>query len=401
MLFNFGMSFAYWASSISGDNDGGSGSVILGNWYDGIPIYTIDELIDVMNINGNTNTYVLARDLDFQNLAYPTWNDNKNTIFSGSFDGNGKTISNLSLTDYRGFFGILEGATIKNLTLDNVNINYTLADNTTSGILAGRIQGTGNVIENIRIKNSSGTNTSVFAGAVAGYVFPTSGTGTLTMSNVKVTATTITGGYSGNTYGNGGLIGTIGSFTADISDVYVEATVTSNSLASSGGIIGAVLTTTTVNIDRAVVFSNISVLSTTNDATVGAGGLVGRNQGTMTADDTFYTGFLRSYVTSANTNSYTVRSGILRATGNNITFTNSRSAQITIYRRASNPSVLINSSTLYNKLTGQKATYSTSVYQTNRSSLSSSWWTTNYNNITSLSGIWQYNSTTYLYELID
>lgn len=401
MLFSFGMSFAYWASSISGNADDGSGNVILGEWYDGIPIYTVDEFIAAMNISGNTNTYVLARDLDFQNLSYPTWNNNIATTFNGVFDGNDKTISNLSLTNYRGVFGILEGATVKNLTLDNVNINYTVADNTTSGVLAGRIQGTGNIIENIRIKNSSGTNSSVFAGAIAGYAFPTSGTGTLTMSNIKVTGTTISGGYSGNTYGNGGLIGTIGSFTADISDVYVESTVTSNSLTSSGGIIGAVLTTTTVNIDRAVVFSSVIVLSTTNDSTVGSGGLIGRNQGTVTADDTFYTGFLRSYVTSANTNSYTVRSGILRATGNNITFTNSRSAQITIYRRSSNPAVLINSSTLYNKLTGQKATYSTSVYQTNRTSLSSSWWITNYSNITSLSTIWQYNSSTYLYELID
>jgi hypothetical protein len=52
-------------------------------------------------------------------------------------------------------------------------------------------------------------------------------------------------------------------------------------------------------------------------------------------------------------------------------------------------------------MTGQKATYSTTVYQTNRTSLSSSWWTSGYANITNQTSLWEYNTTTYLYQLID
>jgi len=50
-----------------------------------------------------------------------------NTSFTGIFDGNGFTISNLTITDkkakYKGLFGLVEGGTIHNLTLSNVDID--------------------------------------------------------------------------------------------------------------------------------------------------------------------------------------------------------------------------------------------------------------------------------------
>ena len=45
--------------------------------------------------------------------------------FSGTFDGNGKTISNLNITStdkFVGFFGVTKGATIQNLNIENVDI---------------------------------------------------------------------------------------------------------------------------------------------------------------------------------------------------------------------------------------------------------------------------------------
>jgi len=404
MLFSFGMSFAFWASEVSGNQNTGGSTVSLGVWYEGTPIYTADEFIEAVTTTGNTNTYVLARDIDFQNLTYPAYINNDEIVFSGSLDGNGKTLSNLSTTNIRGLFGVLQSATIKNLTLDNIQINYTPTGSITSGILAGRIQGAGNIIENIRIKNSSGTNTAYPVGALAGLAQPGTGdttTVTATISNIKITNTTLSGGFSNNTYGSGGVIGTVNNANLTLSDLYVEASVSTNTVSNLGGIIGATLATGTVTINRAVVFSNLSNTSNSTDTSIGTAAIVGRNQGSVTANDTFYSGFLRSYVTKPSNNNYTVRSGILRAIGNNVTFTNSRSAQITIYRRASNPSVLVNSNTLYNKLTGQKATFSTAVYQNNRSSLNNAWWTTNYSNITSLPAIWEYNATTYLYQLKD
>jgi hypothetical protein len=50
-----------------------------------------------------------------------------NTPFTGRFEGNGLTISNLTITDkkakYIGLFGLVEGGTIHNVTLSNVDID--------------------------------------------------------------------------------------------------------------------------------------------------------------------------------------------------------------------------------------------------------------------------------------
>lgn len=399
MLFSTGMSFAYWASSLSGNQNVGDGTLTLGDWYDGIPIFTTDEFIQVITTPNNSNTYVLARDLDFQNITPPEWTQTKDIVFLGSLDGNGKTISNVNLTDYRGIFGILEGATIRNLTLDGITINYTLADNYTVGILAGRMQGTGNVIENIRIRNSSVTNT-ILAGGVIGFASPLSGTGTATMSNIKVQNTTITGAFANAAYGSGGVIGTVNAFNITMSDIYVEATITSNAISSVGGIIGASLAGSTISISRAVVYSNARFRAWSNDTNVFVGGVIGRNQGSISITDFMLTGQLDGYVINPSQNSYTMRAGVTVGVGNAPTSqSNIRSAQITLYRRANNPAVLVNSSTLYNKMTGQKPTYSTSVYIVSRSTtMSSAWWTTNYPNIAN-SSLWTYNATSDLYEL--
>jgi len=399
MLFSMGMSFAYWASGISGNQNVGDGTLTLGDWYDGTPIFTTDEFIQVITTPNNSNTYVLARDLDFQNITPPEWTQTKDIIFLGSLDGNGKTISNVNLTDYRGIFGILQGATIRNLTLDGITINYTLADNYTVGILAGRMQGTGNVIENIRIRNSSVTNT-ILAGGVIGFASPTSGTGTATMSNIKVQNTAITGAFANAAYGSGGVIGTVNAFNITMSDIYVEATIISNAISSVGGIIGASLAGSTISVSRAVVFANERFRAWSSDTNVFVGGVIGRNQGSISITDFMLTGQIDGFVTNPNNTSYTMRAGVTVGVGNAPTSqSNIRSAQIRLYRRANNPSVLVNSATLYNKMTGQKPTYSTSVYIVSRSTtMTSAWWTTNYPNIAN-SSLWSYNATSDLYEL--
>lgn len=399
MLVTTGMSFAYWASSLTGNQNTGNGSLTLGDWYDGIPIFTVDEFIEVITTPNNANAYVLARDLDFQNVTPPAWVQTKDIIFQGSLDGNGKTLSNISLTNYRGVFGILQGATIRNLTLNNVNINYTLTDNYTVGILAGRMQGTGNVIENIRVLNSSVTNTIV-AGGIIGFASPTSGTGTATMSNIKVKNTSITGAFANNQYGNGGIIGTVSNFNITMSDLYVEATITSNAVSSVGGIIGASLTGSTLSIDRAVVFSNERFRAWSNDASVFVAGVIGRNQGSISISNFMLTGQLDGYVTNPSNTNWTMRAGVTVGVGNAPTSqSNVRSSQITLYRRASNPAVAVANATNYNKMTGIKPAHSSTVYINSRSTtMTNAWWTTNYSTIAN-SSLWTYNATTNLYEL--
>jgi len=87
-----------------------------------------------------------------------------NDSFTGSYDGQGNTISNFNVnegTSYAGLFSENNG-TIKNLVIDNASINTTI-DN--SGILIG-YNGTSGVIEKIGVENSSITGVNRVGGLI-------------------------------------------------------------------------------------------------------------------------------------------------------------------------------------------------------------------------------------------
>ncbi len=71
-----------------------------------------------------SDNYILNNDITLTKEWVPIGND-KNP-FTGTFDGNGFKIINLKITDknavYVGLFGYAKGATICNITLQNVNI---------------------------------------------------------------------------------------------------------------------------------------------------------------------------------------------------------------------------------------------------------------------------------------
>jgi hypothetical protein len=288
MLFTFGMSYAFWASSILGNNQDSNGQIDIGDWYDAIPIYTVDEFVEAVMTDGNTNAYILARDLDFQNSKPIEWEEvTKDYIFRGSMNGNGKTIRNVTLVDHRGIFGILEGATIINMTLDNIQINYSASNTYTSGILSGRLQGSDNHIQGIQVTNSSINNVSVLSGGLIGFISPTSGTGTALIQDITINNTTVSGGYANASYGNGGVVGTINNFNVTFENITVNAEVTSPNGLNSGGLIGATLGTSNVTINQAHVFSSL-VQTLGSATTLGVGGLIGKTtpSGSITVIDT-------------------------------------------------------------------------------------------------------------------
>ena len=99
---------------------------------------------------------------------------NRNIIkFRGTFDGNGKTITNLYINasqtsqNNMGFFGYTYQSTIKNLTFENANVTNTQSN---TGILVGKA-GYGSTLQNIKISNTcqiKGGND--FTGGIAGYL---------------------------------------------------------------------------------------------------------------------------------------------------------------------------------------------------------------------------------------
>ena len=107
-----------------------------------------------------------------QNLKELSWESIGNSDWSyvGTFDGNGKTITNLYINAtqaYMGLFGRIYKSTIKNLTFENANVTNTEND---IGILAG-YAGNGNTLQNIKISNTcqiKGGND--FTGGIAGYL---------------------------------------------------------------------------------------------------------------------------------------------------------------------------------------------------------------------------------------
>ncbi|MBQ4599736.1 MAG: copper amine oxidase N-terminal domain-containing protein [Clostridia bacterium] len=91
---------------------------------DVIEISTADELVKLMNQDGYAwnASYVLKNDIDMSGKAVAPIGTS-GTPFTGTFDGNGKTVSGYTLaladTENVGFFGYVgSGAVIKNLTLD-------------------------------------------------------------------------------------------------------------------------------------------------------------------------------------------------------------------------------------------------------------------------------------------
>lgn len=111
-----------------------------------------------------------------KNIEEKSWMPigNRNIIkYRGTFDGNGKTITNLYINasqtsqNNMGLFGYTYQSTIKNLTFENANVTNTQSN---TGILVGKA-GYGSTLQNIKISNTcqiKGGND--FTGGIAGYL---------------------------------------------------------------------------------------------------------------------------------------------------------------------------------------------------------------------------------------
>lgn len=112
------------------------------------------------NSNYLDKYYVLTSNINLGNLYFDPIGEN-GQIFSGTFDGQGYTISNLKIdlvininnNLYSGLFTKTENATIKNLNISNFNIEITENSSLNTGLLIASATNTN--ISNIAILNSS------------------------------------------------------------------------------------------------------------------------------------------------------------------------------------------------------------------------------------------------------
>jgi len=226
--------------------------------------YIVQTVGDMLQINSDAKAcYKMANDIDF--AAYKNdWLPIANS-FEGTFDGDGHTISNLSIDcdEYEvGLFSTVGfGSKISNLTIANPSITVN-ADNQYVGLIAG--ESVGDTITNVHIYNANivaadETNTSINA-SVGGFIgkatintvvqtssfdgninIPYSsyvgGIGGIygeTMTNSGATACAVTGSIAGR-YVVGGVIGISGT-TSSVADCHVNAAIKAGN--SVGGIVG-------------------------------------------------------------------------------------------------------------------------------------------------------------------
>lgn len=149
--------------------------------------------IEVYPFTGKT--VLLMNDIDLGGMEWTPIGNNKftRTIFTGTFDGQGYTVSNFKVTAKHeliessyGFFGNVRDAVIKNLTIKDA----TVAPNggRFAGVLVGRLHS--GVIENCHVVDSSATVSHWQAGGIVGQA--NSGT----ISGCSAVNTTVTG-YAG------------------------------------------------------------------------------------------------------------------------------------------------------------------------------------------------------------
>ncbi|MDR0364149.1 MAG: hypothetical protein LBH92_03925 [Bacteroidales bacterium] len=225
-------------------------------------IWNLEELKDFrdyVNHSDSTGKYwKLMADIDMggsANMWFPIGygyrkSDSQSSYhpFLGNFDGNGRSINNLYMdysayTDkdyiYWGFFGIIHGATIKNLTIKNAYLNVK---GYTAGILAGMSvvlhAGDGSIISNCQVcgvinSPEQWENNIFYSGGLVGTL--TKGTINNCCADVAITLT-----QTGTSY-IGGLIGSIPNISvegvASVMNCYARGSISSNAN-YKGGFVG-------------------------------------------------------------------------------------------------------------------------------------------------------------------
>ncbi|MTK54369.1 Ig-like domain-containing protein [Paludibacter sp.] len=212
--------------------------------------YCIYTLADLKNLRDSINknnaaygnkAYKLMADLDFSKETDP-WIPIGNDLscsFKGVFDGNGKTITHMKISDqshdrtytqYAGFFGCIEGAIIKN-----------------SGIVWEEI-----------VTNSVTSDTNAYIGGIAGY-----GSGTIDNCHTSGEFLFLKPDVSGYV---GGIIG-YGAMPASIANSHSDVEIRNGY--NSGGIAGYLIGT----------ISNCSAAGNLNSVRKYAGGIAGCSVG--------------------------------------------------------------------------------------------------------------------------
>ena len=140
-------------------------------------VYTASDLVTAL-ADRNANI-MLMNDIDLSGIS--NWNmlgANGSGAYTGIFNGNGYTISNLTIdnsqpeTSHAGFFGEAIGAQICNVRFSNITVNNSstyYSGGCWAGIIAGYLEDS--VISNCVVENSTLTGNVSVGGLIAGAIY--------------------------------------------------------------------------------------------------------------------------------------------------------------------------------------------------------------------------------------
>ena len=263
--------------------------------------------------------YYFRQTADLDMTYYGPWVHgigSDDTAFTGTYDGNGFTISNLTIDDSNadsmGLFGEIAGSTLKDITLANV-------------VVSGRVQ-VGGLVGKVfsgTIERVSVNATVTGSGITGGLIGKVDALGPTTLSDVSITGSVVTrslgtkvGGLIGQsetlnktlTISNaqssasltasdeiGGLIGRYtqwGSEVVNVTDSYASGAITSQGV-RRGGLLGCIFDENTAMACVNTFNSTFTVTDsywdtqTTGQSTTAGGRGTGKTTAQMTSPDTF------------------------------------------------------------------------------------------------------------------
>lgn len=204
-----------------------------------VMVSNYDELVAALNRTDDVNIVLTANI-----TATGNFTPSRTTAFISTFDGQGYTITGLSLVSNGNDIGMFRriggGAVIKNIVFESPRISTGHAN---SGLIAGRVSVAGNIlIENIIVKDlvTTVTVSQWTHGGLIGLI-NTAGAN-VTVNNIYLTYTFQTTNSSISTGNMGGIVGVQSSTsTLSVSHVYSDVIVNLANANNTGQIIAAII----------------------------------------------------------------------------------------------------------------------------------------------------------------
>jgi hypothetical protein len=309
-ITSFGVTFAFWASSIEGSSNDGSGTVDVGLWVptgffgvtqDGAgDMITLDEIGEPgYPYNGD---YIQMSDIDWGGNPFTPIGYVGSERFNGSFYGNGFSISNVDI----------------NITIpatgSNHNIGLFVHNN---GLISGvsliditvtvSITATGEGTDHLYMGGITGRNTgSIYYSYVSGSINGTM-TRSTTTNNQTINSTAFVGGISGINTGSVHNSYSVSNVTSISNATTTHNTSSATAAAFAGGLIGRnqaegsiINTYSTGNVTSEAKANNTGNRAQRAFANSYAGGLIGRNNGPDIANS-FATGAVQARTQTTET----------------------------------------------------------------------------------------------------